>query len=66
MHNKSEKELQKELREKREALRAFRFGISGSKIKNMREGRNLRKSVASILTEIKKRSATAEQGEASK
>ncbi|MCR4306515.1 MAG: 50S ribosomal protein L29 [Candidatus Yonathbacteria bacterium] len=59
MHNKSEKELQKELREKREALRAFRFGISGSKIKNMREGRNLRKSVASILTEIKKRNTTS-------
>jgi len=66
MHNKSEKELQKELREKREALRAFRFGISGSKIKNMREGRNLRKGVASLLTEINKRSAPAQQSGDSK
>ena len=48
-------DLMKELTEKREALRTFRFGEAGSRTRNVREGRNLRKSIAQILTEIKKR-----------
>jgi len=59
IHNKTDKELAKELREKREGLRAFRFGISGSKVKNMREGRNLKKDIARILTEMSLRGKTA-------
>ena len=47
---KSPNELIKELSEKREALRVFRFGISGSKVKNMKEGKNIKKYVARILT----------------
>ena len=52
---KSEKELQKDLASKREALRAFRFGISGSKTKNIKEGKNTKKEIARILTELNAR-----------
>ena len=38
--------------EKLEALQAFRFGGAGSKVKNVKEGRNLRKDIARILTAI--------------
>ncbi len=46
-------ELQRELTEKREALRAFRFGGAGSRVKNVKEGRALRKDIARILTEVR-------------
>lgn len=49
---KTKVELENTLTEKREALRKFRFGISGSKIKNTKEGKNLRKEIARILTVI--------------
>ena len=48
-------ELENLLTEKREALRKFRFGIAGSKNRNVKEGKNLRKEIAQILTEIGKR-----------
>lgn len=51
----SNNELQREVAEKSEALRAFRFGGAGSRTRNVREGRNLRREVAQILTEIKSR-----------
>ena len=47
--------LQKEITEKREALRAFRFGSAGSRSRNTREGRMLRRDIARILTEIQSR-----------
>lgn len=53
--NKKEKELASLLEEKREALRKFRFGISGSKTRNVREGRNIRKEIARVLTEQNRR-----------
>ena len=49
--------LQAELAEKREALRVFRFGGAGSRSRNVREGRNLRKDIARILTELNARVA---------
>ena len=52
---KSEKDLSKNLIEKRESLRNFRFGVSGSKIRNMKEGRGLKREIAQILTEISRR-----------
>lgn len=48
--NKTEKELQKLLGEKRVALRNFRFSVAGSKIKNVKEGSTLRKDIGRILT----------------
>lgn len=55
LQNKEEKDLMKLLGEKREALRAFRFGIAGSKTRNTKEGRALRKEIARILTELNTR-----------
>ncbi|MDO8482293.1 MAG: 50S ribosomal protein L29 [bacterium] len=49
---KSLGELEKTLTEKREALRVFRFEVSGGKIKNVKIGRNIRTEIAQILTEI--------------
>ena len=48
-------ELVKLLAEKKEALRMFRFGLSGSKIKNVKEGKGLKKEVAQIMTELRQR-----------
>lgn len=50
--NKTEKEVIQLLNNKREALRNYRFSISGSKTRNVREGRNTRKEIARLLTEL--------------
>ena len=50
--NKTTKELESEVADKRVALRTFRFGFAGSKVKNVREGRALRKDIARRLTQI--------------
>lgn len=55
IQEKNEKDLNKELFEKQEALRAFRFGISGSKVRNVKEGRGIRKDIARIKTELSRR-----------
>ncbi|MDO8514289.1 MAG: 50S ribosomal protein L29 [bacterium] len=48
-------ELQKLVADKREALRTFRFQGEGSRTRNVREGRNLRREIAQILTEMRAR-----------
>lgn len=48
----SETELKKTLIEKRESLTKFKFGISGSRTKNVKEGRNTRRDIARILTSL--------------
>lgn len=55
LKSKKIEDLTKLLAEKREAIRMFRFGISGSKVKNLKEGANLRKDIARIMTEIRSR-----------
>jgi len=50
---KSHDELVKLLGEKREALRAFRFGMKGSRTRDTQGGANLRREVARILTILK-------------
>jgi len=54
-NDKTERELQQLLLEKRSELRKFRFGGSGSKIRDTKRGKNLRKDIARILTELNKR-----------
>ena len=49
-------DLKKEITEKREALRTFRFGEAGSRSRNVREGRSIRRDIARLLTEIRARS----------
>lgn len=51
---KEYKELTKKLSEKREALRSFRFGVAGSKIKTVTDAKNLKKEIAQILTKLQK------------
>lgn len=48
--NKDKKELIALVKDKRTALRNFRFGVAGSKIRNVKEARSLRKEIARILT----------------
>ena len=51
--NKDKKKLAKLLAEKRDALRNFRFAMSGGKAKNVCEGRALRKDIARVLTALR-------------
>jgi len=49
--NKDKKTLTEMLAGKRESLRLFRFGTAGSTTRNVKEGKNLKKDIARILTE---------------
>ena len=48
-------DLQKEIAVKREALRTFRFGEAGTRTRNVRIGRTVRKEIARLLTEMNSR-----------
>lgn len=48
--NKTPSDLMKLVDTKREELRVFRFGGAGAKTKNVKEGRNIRKDIARIMT----------------
>ncbi|OHB19803.1 MAG: 50S ribosomal protein L29 [Parcubacteria group bacterium RIFCSPHIGHO2_01_FULL_56_18] len=48
----SVEDLHKAINEKREALRSFRFGGAGSRTRNVREGRTLKRDIARMLTEL--------------
>ena len=50
LKTKSEAELQKTLAQTREKMRELRFKDSGKQLKNVREIRVLKKTVAKILT----------------
>ncbi len=52
--NKTENELKQLLKDKQEALRVFRFAMSGSQTKNLKEGQNLKKEIAQIMTVLNK------------
>lgn len=58
---KSEADLGKLLAEKREALRQFRFGEAGSRSRDVKEGRTLKREIAMIMTALHAR--VAERGE---
>lgn len=53
LRKKTNIELTNLLTEKRSSLSRFRFDIAGSKIKNVKEGKNLKREIAQILTLIK-------------
>jgi ribosomal protein L29 len=55
LKGKTENELKQMLKDKREALRVFRFAMSGSKTKNLKEGFNLKKDIARIMTVLNKK-----------
>ncbi len=52
---KTADELNRLVSENRQKLQAFRFAMAGSKQKNVKEGKGLRKEIARMLTEIKNR-----------
>jgi len=49
---KNTTDLMKELNEKRLSLREIRFGGAGSKSKNVKEQKNIRKEIARIKTTL--------------
>lgn len=58
---KNDKDLMKLLEEKRVALREFRFGVAGSRARNTKEGRNDKKDIARILTELQTRNSAVQK-----
>lgn len=54
-------DLQKEIATAREDLRSFRFGEAGARSRDVRAGRNLRRDIARMLTEIRVRSLASER-----
>ena len=55
--DKTPQDLMKLIAEKRKGIRDFRFGSTGSKQKNVKMGRTLRKDIARIMTELSMRKA---------
>jgi len=55
LKTKKDEDIKKLLVEKQDALRAFRLGLSGSKIKNVKEGAEIKKDIARIMTEVSSR-----------
>lgn len=55
LQNKTEEELSRLVVESRVKLQEFRFAMAGSKKKNVKEGRALRKDIARVLTELRKK-----------
>jgi ribosomal protein L29 len=53
--NHSVEDLNRLVTEKREELRALRFSVAGSKNRNVKQGRTLRKTIARGLTELNAR-----------
>ena len=54
---KNHKELKDMLAQKRVALRSFRFSVSGSNARNVKEGKALKRDIARILTLLNKKEA---------
>lgn len=55
----TDKDLEKAVLEKREALRESRFGVAGAKAKDVRVQRNIRRDIARMLTELTHRTQAA-------
>jgi ribosomal protein L29 len=48
-------DLKKEIADKREALRSFRFSIAGARVKDITTGRKTRKEIAQMLTALREK-----------
>jgi ribosomal protein L29 len=55
LKTKTVEQIEKEISDMREKLRVIRFGGAGSRSRNVKEGRNLRREVARGLTELRER-----------
>jgi ribosomal protein L29 len=54
-------EIQKNVADKREELRSMRFGAAGSRSRNVRGGRAIKREIAQMLTELRAREIAAEK-----
>ncbi len=54
---KTTEELRRLVADNKGKLKAFRFATAGSKTRNVKEGKNLRKEIARALTELKQKKA---------
>ena len=52
---KTDEDLNRTLSEKRSDLKDFRFGLSGSKTKNVKKGKEIKRDIARVLTEMSSR-----------
>ena len=57
LSKKTVEALKKEIMEKKQALRQFRFDLAGSKTRNVKLGQTLRKEVAQLFTELNSRTS---------
>jgi ribosomal protein L29 len=55
LREKTELELENLLKDKREALRKYRFEMGHGKTKNTKEGREIKRDIAKILTLLNKK-----------
>ncbi|PIR82810.1 50S ribosomal protein L29 [Candidatus Kaiserbacteria bacterium CG10_big_fil_rev_8_21_14_0_10_59_10] len=55
LKKQSIEDLQKSIADMRERLREFRFSEAGTRTRNVREGRTLRREIARALTELRMR-----------
>ena len=55
---KLREDLIKALLEKRENFRKLKFGVTGSKIRNVKEESSIRKDIARIMTELNNPAST--------
>jgi ribosomal protein L29 len=62
-HTKTVDHLKKEVVDMQEKLRTIRFGGAGSRSRNVKEGRNIRRDVARALTELRAREIATEKEE---
>lgn len=52
--------LHKKVADFREQLRTIRFGGAGSRTRNVREGRTVRRDIARVMTELRAREIASE------
>jgi len=55
LKKKTVTDLNKALAEDRASLREFRFALSGSRTKDLKKGKNLKRNIARTLTELNAR-----------
>lgn len=61
IRNKTRKDIEKELADLRKGLQQFRFGMTGSKTRDVKEARSIRREIARLLTEIRRRQLSGEE-----
>ncbi len=61
-HEKSDKDLEKMLAERRTRLRQFWFNLAGGQVTKVKEGRQLRREMARILTILNQRKQLKQAG----